>query len=419
MIKTRYLILINLMLSFIVFVIFFFFLGFKPDEKLDLVEINQIAHLASDHYGFLEASVFPENDMDFVVLDKKDTVLFQKGWEDYENLYSALGERATVIDLPNRDDRAKVVFQNTVQDDFEKAQFQMSIAVGLALLSIFTVNLFYLLYINIRIIKPFEEMKGFASSVARGNFEVPLKMDRGNLFGAFTESFDIMRTEIKTARDREREAVISKQELVASLSHDIKTPLASIEAVSELALVQNKEEKLQKQFTIIRNKAEQIDRLVTDLFNTTLEDLDKLPVQVVNLESSKLPDLIREADYNNLCRISSIPDCIVKADPLRLQQVFDNIIANSYKYAGTEIEVQGAVFEQELQIVFSDKGPGVSESDLPLLKGKFYRGENSLKLQGSGLGLYISNYFVQQMEGRLSCDNTTTGFAVTITLQLA
>ena len=62
-------------------------------------------------------------------------------------------------------------------------------------------------------------------------------MDRENVFGAFTESFDLMRHELRRARERERRASQSKKELVAKLSHDIKTPIASIRAVAEVMAV--------------------------------------------------------------------------------------------------------------------------------------------------------------------------------------
>ena len=87
------------------------------------------------------------------------------------------------------------------------------------------------------VFKPFKKLQSFAVNVARGNLDIPLKMDKNNPFGAFTESFDIMREELAAARQSEYAANRSKKELVASLSHDIKTPVASIKAVSELMLM--------------------------------------------------------------------------------------------------------------------------------------------------------------------------------------
>ena len=77
---------------------------------------------------------------------------------------------------------------------------------------------------------PYAMLDGFARRVAGGDLSVPLDMDRGNVFGAFSESFDLMRTELAAAREREQAAQESKKDLVAQLSHDIRSPLASIAA---------------------------------------------------------------------------------------------------------------------------------------------------------------------------------------------
>ena len=92
----------------------------------------------------------------------------------------------------------------------------------------------YLFYIRRAVIKPFDSMKDFARRIAGGNLDIPLEMDRQNLFGAFTESFDLMRCELKKARLAEAKAAAEKKELIAKLSHDIKTPVASIKAASEV-----------------------------------------------------------------------------------------------------------------------------------------------------------------------------------------
>ena len=84
------------------------------------------------------------------------------------------------------------------------------------------------------LVRPFNKLSDFAASVSKGNLDVPLNMDRHNYFGAFTESFDRMREELKLSSEREAAANRSKQELVAELSHDIKTPVATFKATCEV-----------------------------------------------------------------------------------------------------------------------------------------------------------------------------------------
>jgi signal transduction histidine kinase len=106
------------------------------------------------------------------------------------------------------------------------------------------------------------------------------------------------------------------------------------------------------------------------------------------------------------------------ADKLRLQQVFDNIYANSYKYANTAIHVEICRMDKQFAIVLEDYGGGVSEEELPLLKEKFKRGSNTNQIEGAGLGLYISNYFMEEMHGELNLQNGSNGLKVTVILEL-
>lgn len=101
------------------------------------------------------------------------------------------------------------------------------IASGIVLLAV-SYGLLLILYLNY--IKPFRELQEFTTQIAKGNLELPLPIRRNNFFGAFTESFDLMREELKQARESEYQANISKKELIAELSHDIKTPVATIKA---------------------------------------------------------------------------------------------------------------------------------------------------------------------------------------------
>jgi len=258
-----------------------------------------------------------------------------------------------------------------------------------------------------------------AVNVARGNFDVPLTMTKNNYFGAFTESFDLLREELGCARQREYESNRSKKELVATLSHDIKTPIASIKAVSELMLMQAKDDKVIKQVNTIYSKAEQIDLLVTDMFHATLEELQQLKLTVTEESSAVLVDMIENVNYDHKIVYDPIPQCIILTDSLRMQQVIDNIISNSYKYAGTMVKIKSQVNRDCLELYIHDFGTGISEEELPLLFNKYYRGRNIEGKNGSGLGLYISKYFMENMYGQISCYNREDGFTVVLKIKLA
>ncbi len=110
---------------------------------------------------------------------------------------------------------------------------------------------------------------------------------------------------------------------------------------------------------------------------------------------------------------------MIYVDRLRLLQVFDNLFANSYKYADTPIQVDFYQKECYLAVVVEDFGGGVGQEELPLLKQKYIRGKNAEGLEGAGLGLFISDYFMKEMKGELSLQNGEHGLRVTVSLLLS
>ena len=155
------------------------------------------------------------------------------------------------------------------------------------------------------------------------------------------------------------------------------------------------------------------------MFHAALEELQVLKVTQAEIQSVEIPMLIKNADYRGKAMPFTIPNCIILTDLLRLQQVFDNIIHNSYKYADTSISINSRIDGNYLIIEVQDFGSGVLDEEVSLLFNKFYRGKNTEKSDGYGLGLYISKFFMEQMSGNLCCANRTDGFAVTLMLRLA
>jgi K+-sensing histidine kinase KdpD len=74
--------------------------------------------------------------------------------------------------------------------------------------------------------------------------------------------------------------------------------------------------------------------------------------------------------------------------------------------------------DKQFAVVLEDYGGGVSEEELPFLKEKFKRGSNTDQIEGAGLGLYISNYFMEEMHGELNLQNGSNGLKVTVILEL-
>ncbi|MGL5085770.1 MAG: ATP-binding protein, partial [Clostridium sp.] len=262
-------------------------------------------------------------------------------------------------------------------------------------------------YIYIQVISPFSKLQSFAGEIAKGNFDLPLYIERNNMFGDFTWSFDSMRKEIKRARNCEKEAIENNKIVMATISHDIKTPIASIRAYTEgvEANMDNNYERKQRYLSVIMKKCDEVSKLTNDLFLHSLSNIEKLEM---NLEQHKAPEIISEilksilAEENKLIVEGEIPNCIIRIDKNRLEQVFENIISNSVKYAeSSKINIDFKIEDKYLICNIKDFGKGILDEDMPFIFEKFYRGKNIGDKAGAGLGLYIVKYIIEKMDGEV------------------
>ncbi|MEY9973469.1 signal transduction histidine kinase [Lysinibacillus sp. RC46] len=394
----------------------------KNISEMNIVAINELVKTVEKNWGQINNETFDNSGFQqpLMIIDNLENVIYQTPGIQFINIYDAIKNRDSIIDVKQNDEVVgKIIIRNNDHEIVQKMKKELVTSFSLIVGLVMIVSIIYNVYIYRTLLKPFMQLQHFAANVARGNLDIPLNMDKDNYFGAFTESFDLLREELYAARQREYESNRSKKELVATLSHDIKTPVASIKAVSELMLLQAKDEKVIKQVNTIYSKAEQIDLLVTDMFHATLEELQQLQITVTEESSEVLVDMIENVNYDNQIVYDSIPRCIILTDSVRMQQVIDNIISNSYKYAGTKVTIKSQIKQGYLELHIMDLGSGISEEELPLLFNKYYRGTNIGGKNGSGLGLYISKYFMGNMYGQISCYNGQDGFTVVLKIKLA
>lgn len=393
----------------------------------NIAAYNDITRTVGENWNTITEHNLPLLDykLDYAVLDKNGTVIAAAKSGLDTTISEGVRHRDIILNVVS-DGKVvgSIIFTNSALRYLQQQKNALLLAGLFLLLLPLLFCAGFALYLRRELISPFRRLDDFARRVAAGNLDVPLEMDRQNIFGPFTESFDLMRSELKRSKENEYFANRSKKELVASLSHDIKTPVASIQAITELMLVQQTDEAVRKNLTTINDKAKQITALVTDLFHASLEELQKLKVSPVEESSAILTDLLRAADYGKRAAVPEVPPCMLNIDRLRLKQVFDNIFSNSYKYADTDISVEFSFEDGTLAVTISDSGSGAPEECLPLLCNKFYRGKNAQGKDGSGLGLYLARYLTEQMGGSLSCTNykgngNVCGFAVKVNMPLA
>lgn len=278
-------------------------------------------------------------------------------------------------------------------------------------------------YCYAAIIRPFHRLTDFADRIAQGEFDIPLERGRTDYFGKFTWAFDNMRREIIKARTCEKEAIENNKTVIASLSHDIKTPIASIRAYAEgleAGMDVNPEKKAQY-LEVIMRKCDEVSKLTNDMLMHSLADMDKLKINPEPFElCSVLKDIVRDlsarrGDIKLHCPAYFIN---VLADKCRTAQIIENLISNARKYAKSEIIVSAARNGSFAEISVRDFGGGIPDEDMPFICDKLYRGHNCAEENGSGLGLYIVKYIAAQSGGDFTLRNLSDGLEARFSLPI-
>lgn len=394
---------------------FFYFTGKIQNVGQNPVVINDCMYSIIDNYGNENAYL---KTIDYVILDADDVVIYKTSDGLSDSINQAVENTDLIMDLTvDGSYIGKVIFDNTVDDQLRDYRKNMFIVFAVLMILQVLVIVSYYIYIARRVVIPFKKMNSFAVRIANGNLDLPLMVDKKHVFGEFTEAFDLMRSELKKARLAEKKANDDKKEMIAKLSHDIKTPVASIKATSEFGHELSKEERTKEMFNQINVKSDQITTLVDNLFNSSINDITEIAVNPGSYPSHVVAELIKNSDYLKKADGFKLPECSVYIDKLRLQQAFDNIFMNSYKYAGTKMKVELSEDDEHLIISISDCGKGVKDEELPLLKEKYKRGSNITEKDGVGLGLYLTDYFIEKMDGKMTIANGNPGFVVTLYLR--
>ncbi len=399
-------------------------------KKRDMSFYNdQLYKITADWQAGTDVSTIEERYGCRIVLTPEEGVLTRELAELYAN-------RELVLDLaPDGKIIGKVAWDESrgLLENAEKNILKKGVILWLAVL---LAGYALLLIIYIKVLRPEREMERFAAEIAKGNLDIPLPIKKDNVFGNLTTSFDIMREEMKNAREREITAEKAKKEMQLSMAHDIGTPVATIRTACEMIelLAGGTDEakdpeivsRILEKVRIIDNKAATISSLTDNMFHASLAETEHIQVNVREESSELIEQYFGQlTGYGRIVMENTIPTCLVYMDRLRMEQVVDNIVGNSHKYAGTDIRVRfdetkaaGKDGEQRyVRITVRDSGPGVPEEELPLIAEKYHRGSGTEGKPGAGLGMYLASYYMEQQGGGMEYYNDH-GFVVELLVRV-
>lgn len=265
-----------------------------------------------------------------------------------------------------------------------------------------------MIFIRIRLLKPFNKLKDVPYELSKGNLNIPLKENKNRFFGRFVWGMDLLRENLEEQRVRELELQKEKKTLILSISHDIKTPLSAIKLYAK-ALSRNLYSSPEKQQVIaesINQKADEIENFVSQIVKASSEDFLNLEVNKGEFYLSVLIDKIN-AYYSEKLDLLKIEfgigeysNCLLKGDLDRAVEVLQNIIENAVKYGdGHSIAVSITEEEDCSLVTVSNSGCTLPENEMPHIFDSFWRGSNTGNNSGSGLGLYICRQLMKKMDG--------------------
>jgi signal transduction histidine kinase len=230
--------------------------------------------------------------------------------------------------------------------------------------------------------------------------------------------------ETSTAQQKKDEA--SRRELIAGISHDLRTPLTSIKGYIEgiETGVAATPEMQEKYLGIIKNKAADMEHIIEQLFLFSKLDMDEFPltmrrVDITRAVTDMIEDSLSEYASRGLdIQFAEMPkNTFVNVDVLMLRNVIINILENSVKYKALErgqMEISATTVNSNVLLRFADNGPGVQSDMLPKLFDVFYRTDPSRSKLGSGLGLAISVKIIERMGGSIHAELPPSGGLVIV-----
>lgn len=281
-------------------------------------------------------------------------------------------------------------------------------------------------YVEKKVLKPFHDMSNLSFELAKGNLSVPVKEEKSKLFGHFLWGMDMLRDKLEDNKAKELELQKDRKTLILSLSHDIKTPLASIELYARALSdkLYDTEEKKEEAFAGIARNVKEIKKYVNEIVTASREDFLNLEVVPGELYLSELMKAT-EVYYRDKLSVvhtefvmEEYDDCLLKGDKNRLVEVMQNIMENAIKYGdGRRITICNSDEEDCKLLHIENTGCNLKEEELPNLFDSFYRGSNSHGVKGNGLGLYICKNLMHKMDGEIFVEISGDLFRVTVVIR--
>jgi signal transduction histidine kinase len=298
------------------------------------------------------------------------------------------------------------------------------------LLIIDIIVFFLVLYVVRQSLLPLRLITNALSGIKEGEYGEKIKYGKEDEIGKLADTFNTMSDTIKEKEEQAKKTEIAKDEFLAMITHELKTPLVPIQGYADILLGEHLgklTDKQKERINIIKYSSETLLALISDLLDAQKLELGQLRMRKENVNiketvENAVKSFLPQAQKNKVEISSNIQDLSIEHDPDRIRQVITNLIKNSLTAAKPEngkIEISMKNLPHEIQISVKDNGIGIPTNKQGDLFKKFYQVDATLTRErgGSGLGLSICKGIMENHRGSItvkSIPNQETIFTITL-----
>lgn len=348
----------------------------------------------------------------------------------YKNLYELKQNYETFVykEPVYEDGEIKGVYKITlVRSEWLEQVNTKSLFVVTSLIAVLLLLYGTVVYLlNRRLNKPVKRLMGQMRAFAKDEVTSPLPVNKDEI-GELTESFHLMQQEITATRKKLATEQQQKEFMIASLSHDLKTPLTSIQAYTESIRQGNLNENEHREYLqIIQSKSKYMKQLLDDLMMFTLLQSPTYELELVEVEGDEFFDMLL-GDYEQISREKGFEakttvsvEASYFVNPKQLMRVVDNVLANAWTYTNSGGTIYVSAFEvpnipswstaslaekfteKGVYIVIQNSGATISPQQCEQMFDPLYQIDDSrshIGQRGAGLGLSIAKQIVAKHDG--------------------
>jgi two-component system sensor histidine kinase BaeS len=267
--------------------------------------------------------------------------------------------------------------------------------------------------------RPLEELVDAAGRLAAGDRSVRVEVGGLSETAALGAAFNEMAAELEIEEGRRDELDRLKDDFVLTASHELRSPLTSVQGFAELLMLERESltPKQVETVEVILDNCRHLVRLLNDLLDLARSDAGRLLIKPQPAEAAPLvEDVVRtmraqtEAGNQSLTEEIQPGLPLINVEPARIRQILVNLLTNAHEYSpeGASIGVSARTLGAEVEIAVSDNGPGIPHDQLERIFERFTRGDAGLtqRVGGTGLGLAISKSLVELHGGGIVAEST-------------